>query len=112
MGLTLWPKKIEVRAKSQQTIVKETKKLLKTNFIWEIQLTTLLANVVMVKKALGKWRICMDFTSLNKTCSKDSFLLRSINKLVNNMFKYLYLSFMDAYSRYNQIRLNLKMRTK
>ena len=38
-----------------------------------------LANVVMVKKNNGKWRICVDFTDLNKACLKDSFPLPKIN---------------------------------
>ena len=37
-----------------------------------------LANVVMVKKANGKWRMCVDFTDLNKACPKDSFPLPRI----------------------------------
>ena len=38
-----------------------------------------LANVVMVKKNNGKWRICVDFTDLNKACLKDSFPLPKID---------------------------------
>ena len=34
-----------------------------------------LANTVMVKKKLGKWRVCVDFTNLNKACPKDPFLV-------------------------------------
>ena len=38
-----------------------------------------LANVVMVKKNNGKWRMCVDFTDLNKACLKDSFPLPKID---------------------------------
>ena len=38
-----------------------------------------LANVVMVKKNNGKWRMCVNFTDLNKACLKDSFLLPKID---------------------------------
>jgi hypothetical protein len=55
-----------------------------------------LANVVMVKKANGKWRMCTDYTDLNKACPKDSYPLPSIDKLVDNASGFQYLSFMDA----------------
>ena len=38
-----------------------------------------LANIVLVKKANEKWRICIDFTDLNKACLKDSFPLPRID---------------------------------
>ncbi|XP_019430743.1 PREDICTED: uncharacterized protein LOC109338065 [Lupinus angustifolius] len=57
--------------------------LLEAGFICEITYTTWLANVVLVKIPSGKWRMCVDYTDLNKAIST--------------------LSFMDAYSGYNQI---------
>ena len=47
--------------------------------------------------------MCVDFTDLNKACPKDSYPLPNIDKLVEATLSYQYLSFMDAYSRYNQI---------
>ena len=32
-----------------------------------------LANTVVVKKKSGKWRVCVNFTDLNKACPKDPF---------------------------------------
>ena len=43
-----------------------------------------LANVVMVKKANGKWRMCVDFTDLNKACPKDSYPLLRIDQQVDS----------------------------
>jgi len=60
----------------------------------------------MVKKANGKWRICIDFTDLNKACSKDSYPLPHIDLLVESMAKHQLLSFMDAFFEYNQIKLD------
>ena len=60
----------------------------------------------MVKKANGKQRMCVDFTDLNKTCPKDSYPLPRINQLVDLIAGHQLLSFMDAFSGYNQIRMN------
>jgi len=57
----------------RQVIKEETKKLLSTDHIREIQYFVWLANVVLVKKANGKWWMCVDFTDLIKACPKDSY---------------------------------------
>ena len=66
----------------------------------------MLANVVMVKKANGKWQICVDFTYLNKACLKDNFPFPRIDTLVDSTARYELLSFIDAFSGYNQIKMN------
>ena len=60
----------------------------------------------MVKKANGKWRMCVEFTDLNKACPKDSYPLPRINQLVDSTAGHMLLSFMDAFSRYNQIKMD------
>ena len=42
-----------------------------------------LANMVVVKKKSGKWRVCVNFTDLNKACPKDHFPLPWIDQLVD-----------------------------
>ena len=64
-----------------------------------------LANVILVKKANGKWRMCMDFTNLNKACLKESFPLSRIDQLVDSTVGYKLLTFMDAFLGYNQIKM-------
>ena len=64
-----------------------------------------LANVILVKKVNGKWRMCVDFTDLNKACSKDSFPLPMIDQLVDSIAGHKLLTFMDAFSGYNQIKM-------
>ena len=59
----------------------------------------------MVKKANGKWRMCVDFTDLNKACPKDSYPLPRIDTLVDSTARHQLLSFMDAFSGYNQIKM-------
>ena len=53
------------------------------DFIKEVYCPNWLANIVMVKKANGKWRMCVDFTDLNKECPKDSYPLLRVNVLVD-----------------------------
>ncbi|XP_030924641.1 uncharacterized protein LOC115951611 [Quercus lobata] len=84
-----------------KAIMDEVNKLLAANFIREVHYPEWLANVVMVKKANGKWRICVDFTDLNQACPKDSFPLPRIDQLVDSTAGHKLLTFMDAFSRYN-----------
>ena len=64
-----------------------------------------LANVVLVKKVNGKWRMCVDFMDLNKACLKDSFPLLRIDRLVNSTTGHKLLTFMNAFSGYNQVKM-------
>ncbi|XP_020202767.1 uncharacterized protein LOC109788450 [Cajanus cajan] len=57
----------------------------------------------MVKKASEKWRMCTDYTDLNKACPKDAYPLPQIDALVDGAAGHQRLSFLDAYSGYNQI---------
>nr|KYP74385.1 Transposon Ty3-I Gag-Pol polyprotein [Cajanus cajan] len=84
----------------------EVKKLLQAKFIREVTYTTWLANVVLVKKANGKWRMCTDYTDLNKACPKDAYPLPCIDRLVDGASGHSIFSFLDAYSGYNQIRMH------
>jgi len=78
-------------------VKEETQKLLSGGHIREIQYPEWLANVVLVKKANGKWRMCVDFTDLNKACPKDSYPLPSIDALVDSASGCKMLSFLDAF---------------
>ncbi|KAL5571672.1 hypothetical protein UlMin_021269 [Ulmus minor] len=93
-------------AERYMAINTEVDKLLKADFIREANYPEWIANVVLVKKANGNWRVCVDFTDLNKACPKDSFPLPRIDQLVDATARHELLSFMDAYSGYNQIRMH------
>jgi len=54
--------------------MEEVDKLLAIGFIREVYYPEWLANVVMVKKSNGKWKMCVDFIDLNQACPNDSFL--------------------------------------
>jgi len=89
------------RPRKGKAIAKEVRKLLEVDFIREVYYAEWLANMVMVKKANGKWRMCLDFTDLNKACLKDSYPLPRIDMLVDSTAGHQLLSFMDAFSGYN-----------
>ncbi|KAI5329272.1 hypothetical protein L3X38_028669 [Prunus dulcis] len=85
----------------------EIDKLLAAGFIQEISYAEWLAKVVLVaKKDKGLWRVCVDYTNLNKACPKDNFPLPRIDQLVDSTSGNQLLSFMDAYSGYNQIMMH------
>lgn len=83
----------------------EVQKLLEAVFIRECQYPEWISNVILVKKPNGTWRMCVDFTDLNKACSKDSYPLPKIDKLVDATAGHALVSFMDAFSGYHQIPL-------
>jgi hypothetical protein len=112
---TMKPVKQKIRkfaSERVEAIAKEVEKLLKAQFIQEVYYPEWLANVVLVKKFNGKWRMCVDFTDLNKACPKDSFPLPHIDALVDSTSGYVLLSFMDAFYGYNQILMHLKDQEK
>ena len=88
-----------------KVIAEEGQKLLEANFIREVYYLDWLANVVMVKKTNEKWRMCVNFTNLNRACPKDSYSLSRIDTLVDLTMRHQLLSFMDAFSGYNQIKM-------
>ena len=88
-----------------QAVADKVTKLLAVGFIREVHDPKWLANVVLVKKANGKWRMCVDFTDLNRAYPKDSFPLPRIDQLVDSIAGHKLLTFMDAFSGYNQIKM-------
>jgi hypothetical protein len=70
------PKKQRLRKMSDEkteAAKAEVHRLLEAKFIEPVAYPTWFSNVVMVQKKSGKWRMCIDFTSLNKACPKDNF---------------------------------------
>jgi hypothetical protein len=81
----------------------KVKRLLSAGVIIEVTYPEWLANTVMVKKANGKWRMCIDFTDLNKACPKDELPLPRIDSFVDAMTTSELMSLLDCYSGYHQI---------
>ena len=82
-------------------------KLKQPEAIKEIFYPEWLANTIVVKKKSGKWRVCVDFTDLNKAYPKDPFPLPRIDQLVVAMVGHPRMTFLDAFQGYHQIPLSL-----
>ena len=83
-----------------EAVKEEVDRLLEARAIREVNYPTWLSNTVVVKKKNGKWRVCVDFTSLNKACPKHSFPLPKIDQLVDATSGHGRMSFLDAYRGY------------
>jgi hypothetical protein len=90
----------------RKAIGEEVNRLRKAGFIRELKEAKWVANPVMVpKKDTTVLRMCIDYTSLNKHCPNDHFPLPRIDQIVDSTAGCDRLSFLDAYSGYNQIKL-------
>ncbi|KAK1692868.1 hypothetical protein QYE76_009565 [Lolium multiflorum] len=101
----------------RKIIGEEVTKLLVAGFIVEVTHTEWLANPVLVEKKkdenleaqLAKvWRMCIDYTNLNKACPRDPFPLPRIDQVIDSTAGLL--SFLDAYSGFHQIPLKKKIK--
>jgi hypothetical protein len=90
----------------RKAIAAELHRLENAGFIREIKTSTWVSNPVIVpKKNTDVCHVCVDYISLNKHCSKDPFPLPRIDQIINSTAGCARLSFLDAYSGYNQIKL-------
>ena len=106
---TTVPKKQRLRrfsTEKREAIKKELAKLLVAGFIKEVYHPEWLANPVLIlKKNNNEWRMCVDYTDLNKHCPKDPFRLPQIDQVIDLMAGCVLLSFLDCYWGYHQIAL-------
>ena len=71
-----------------EAVKEEVKKLKQVRAIKEVFFPKWLSNTVVVKKKIEKWRVCVDFTDLNRACSKDPFPVSKIDQLVDAIVKH------------------------
>ena len=81
----------------------EFQKLLVSEVVREVYYRTWLANPLLVRKPDGSWRLCIDFTDLNKHCPKDYYPLPAIDVIVKAVTGFAVLMFLDTYKGYHQI---------
>ena len=88
-----------------EAVKSEVTKLKQAGAIKEVFYPQWLVNTVVVKKKTGKWRVCVDYTNLNRACPKDPFPMPRINQLVDATVGHPRMSFLDAFQGYHQIPL-------
>jgi hypothetical protein len=96
----------------KDVVKREIARLLDIDFIKEVYLLDWLANLVLVSKKNKDWRMCVNYTNLNKACKKDLFGLPQIDQVVDSMIGCSLLSFLDCYLRYHLIPLKVKDQIK
>jgi hypothetical protein len=102
------PKKQRLRRfahNKHEEIKQKIAKLLAAGFIKEVIHPEWVANPVPVRKKNNEWRMCVDYTDLNKHCPKDHFGLPRIDQVIDSTADCVLLCFLDCYSGYNQIAL-------
>jgi hypothetical protein len=102
------PNKWKLRKMSKEkakAVEAEVQRLQDAKVIREVMYPVWLANIVLVKKKNGKWRMCVDFIDLNKACKKDDFPLERVDKVVDDAANNAMLSLLDMFSGYHQIRV-------
>ncbi|XP_058106521.1 uncharacterized protein LOC131249775 [Magnolia sinica] len=95
-----------------EAIAEEVSILLDAGFIEKVYYPDWIVNIVLVRKFNGKWRVCVDYSNVSKACPKDSFPLPQIDQLVDSTAGHELLSFLGAYSGYNQITMHPPDRQK
>nr|GEX99539.1 reverse transcriptase domain-containing protein [Tanacetum cinerariifolium] len=83
----------------------EVQKLVDAGIMREVYYHDWLSNPVMVKKHDGSWRMCVDFTDINRACPQDCYPLPEIDWKVESLCGYPFKFFLDAYKGYHQIQL-------
>jgi hypothetical protein len=100
------PKNLRRFAHDKSEAIKpEIAKLLTAGFIKEVIHPEWVPNLIHVRKKNNEWRMCVDYTNLNKHCPKDHFGLPRIDQVVFSMAGCVLLCFLDCYLGYHQIAL-------
>ncbi|GKV41996.1 hypothetical protein SLEP1_g49458 [Rubroshorea leprosula] len=86
-----------------KVIKEEVEKLLQAGFVRRVDYCEWVANPVLMKKANGKWRMCINYTNLNQACPKDCYPIPNIDKLVEAASGNERLSLLDAYYGYHLV---------
>jgi hypothetical protein len=97
----------------RDAIKKELAKILAADFICEVFNPEWLANPILVrKKNTNEWRMCVDYTDLNKHNPKDPFGLPRIDQVIDSIAGCDLFCFLDCYSGYHQIAIKEKDQEK
>jgi hypothetical protein len=104
----IFTKKQKLRKMSKEkvkAVEAEVQRLQDAKVIREVKYPVWLANTVPVEKKNGIWRMCVDFTDLNKACKKNDFPLERVHKIVDDAANSEMISLLDMFSGYHHIRV-------
>ena len=93
-------------------VKEEIQKLLEVGFIYPISNSEWVSPLVIVPKKNGKWRVCVDYREMNKETQKDHFPFPFIDQVPNTLSEKKFFSFLDGFSKYNQIQIALEDQDK
>jgi hypothetical protein len=99
------PRRQKLRKMSDDKVVavkSEVQRLLDASVIREVMYPKWLANTVPVKKKNGKWRMCIDFTDLNKATPKDNYPQPRMDRIIDSAASATIMSLLDCFSSYHQ----------
>nr|GEV81024.1 reverse transcriptase domain-containing protein [Tanacetum cinerariifolium] len=96
---------LNIREGYSPAIQEEVQKLVEAEIMREVYYHDWLSNPVMVRKHDGSWRMCVDFTDLNKACPQDCYPLPEIDWKMESLCGYPFKCFLDTYKGYHQIQL-------
>nr|XP_043637982.1 uncharacterized protein LOC122608983 [Erigeron canadensis] len=99
-------KRMSLAPERERAAQEQVSDLVKAGILREVKYQSWVANPVMVKKHDGGWRMCMDFTDINKACPKDCYLLPEIDWKVESLMGFKLKCFLDAYKGYHQIQMH------
>ncbi|GKC31496.1 reverse transcriptase domain-containing protein [Tanacetum coccineum] len=86
-------------------VIKEVEEWVNAGIIRPVKYPTWIANPVLVKKADGSWRMCIDFKNLNSAYPKDYYPLPDIDGKIESVVGFRYKCFLDAYKGYHQVQM-------
>jgi hypothetical protein len=80
----------------------KVQRLLNASVIRNVMYPKWLANIVPVKKKNGKWRMCIDFTDLNKATPKDNYPLPRMDQVIDSAASAAIMTILDSLFGYHQ----------
>ncbi|GJV71592.1 reverse transcriptase domain-containing protein [Tanacetum coccineum] len=98
-------KKRGLPPEQNEVICKEVEELTKANILREVKYQMWVSNPVIVKKDERRWKLCVDFTNINKACPKDCYHLPEVDQKVESLFTFRQKCFLDANKGYHQIQI-------
>ncbi|GJV29965.1 reverse transcriptase domain-containing protein [Tanacetum coccineum] len=105
-------KKGSLALERNEAIHTQVEELTKTNILREVKYQTWVSNPVIAKKADGRWKLCIDFTDINKVCPKENHPLPATESKVEYIHQHRFKCFLDAYKGYHQIPIAEKDKEK